>query len=138
MGNKNITIKKCLDMECSNLDDCFQVCGNDECKMQCKSTKTCIQECPGYCSKLVCSGPECNQQCKNCTMECTSDVKTCTQQCLGGTCYSVCAAKECHKSCSTSPGEKCEIKIISSGERLSAMPLVKFMILMVFLVKLIY
>jgi hypothetical protein len=109
----NDTVTNCMDMKCSDLDSCFQVCSTDSCSMECKAKKTCIQECGSRCTKMLCSASVCHQQCTNCTMECTSETKTCNHLCEG-VCHSKCAAESCNRYCYD--GISCKI-IYSTAKR---------------------
>jgi hypothetical protein len=105
----NDTVTNCMDMKCSDLDTCFQACNTDSCSMECKAKTRCNQECGSGCTKMLCSASECNQQCINCTMECTNETKTCHHLCLGGVCHSKCAAESCSPKCMVGGGISCKI-----------------------------
>lgn len=61
--------------------ECYQTCGNAQCK------------------ELTCTSGTCYQECHDCRMECTRDVGYCNQRCLSGACSFKCSAKVCVQKC---------------------------------------
>ena len=108
----NKTVEQCDEMDCKGFKTCYQGCFGTRCpKSYCKARESCQQECNGQCTHLVCSSPTCVQMCRNCTMECTSEVKKCRHFCMGGECKSICNKEKQSCNCDTysDPNTQCYI-----------------------------